>query len=464
MVAAPMVYTSVACAISYLIPAALLRAIFGVQLPLVSVALLLVAMAAVSAACGWATRKALTRTVALVVAYHLVIFLVRGLLPIDSPPGVFSLSARPEQVELNLAGYALIAALCAAAYGAALWGVARQRHGAGGGNLPQAPHASDSANKSPPIVDLVRRASTQVAQWRCPTSSPTAAALWLEVQARGAPVAGVGIVLAVLLPTMLVRADAAVAGIALVIVVILLAVPFLLNISASIWNRRSAWGAEVSPFEAARPVGSAQLIAVQVLVGVACIGAAYVLIAAGLWVAAKLFANAIGLIPVQKVIAAIGAISGMRLAAAVVVDLVLFSTAICFLTALRALSVLYGRRLWLAMLAVALYSLALVAALITDHLDGAVISAHLWAVAIAIPIGTVMAFAGALRDRVLTPRHVVTALVLWLAFAALYLGVFLDVSTAANPAALNALVIASGLLPAWAVALAPWSFSWIRHA
>jgi hypothetical protein len=97
-------------------------------------------------------------------------------------------------------------------------------------------------------------------------------------------------------------------------------------------------------------------------------------------------------------------------------------------------------------------------------LGGVAIGVHIWAVAVAIPVGTVSVFRKALADRILTRRLVAAASLVWLLFAALYLDILRACGVMAAPPALGALVLASTLLPLSAVGFAPWSLSLIRHA
>lgn len=122
-----MFYNAALSVISYLVPAVLLGALYGLRFPLASVAALLIALSMLSAACSWATRSALTRTMAIVATYQIVFTIARGLDLFTSSSGGYPPRLRPELLQLNPAGYALIGILCAAAYAVAVWGVARMR-------------------------------------------------------------------------------------------------------------------------------------------------------------------------------------------------------------------------------------------------------------------------------------------------------------------------------------------------
>jgi hypothetical protein len=114
--------------------------------------------------------------------------------------------------------------------------------------------------------------------------------------------------------------------------------------------------------------------------------------------------------------------------------------------------------------AVAAYAVGMLVGVTRERMDGAVLGAHFWALAIAIPIGTLLVFTRVLAGRVLTSRQVAAVSIGWLLFAALYLDMLRANGLMEASPAVEALAVASTLLPLLAAGLAPWSLSLIRHA
>lgn len=461
IVAAPMMFTAVAVVLSYLVPAAALRALSGVQFPLLAVAAVLAAAAVTLSACSWTMRTTAARAIAVVVAFHALGATLGALEPVG-PSASFPPAIHPELVRFEPTDYLVIGALCALAYGVAVWRVRQERHGVAPTSQRQRLFRAPNGPRSASILEVLRSASTRLTSWRCPTSSPTAAMVWLESQARGMPVLGAGVILALLVPALFALGHTRQALLATVTAWVLTAVPLLLALGASIWNNQPVWRADVTPFEAARPVGSARIVGVQLIVTLVSVGAAYVLIGSGLWVTTKAFPGAIGASPLMAVTVTPGA-SLLEALATIVVEVLFLATAISLLFALRAFSALYGRGLWIAAIAVAVYALVLLVGVLRDQVPGAVIGAHLWCMAIGVVIGTARSFAVALRGRILTARSIAIVLASWAAFAAIYFGIFLDASFLADPPATRALVFATSLVPVCAAALVPWSYSRVRH-
>ena len=94
-----------------------------------------------------------------------------------------------------------------------------------------------------------------------------------------------------------------------------------------------------------------------------------------------------------------------------------------------------------------------------------VVTAQVWAAAALMPIGAMYVCRKALSDRVLMPRDSGAAALLWAVFAAVSVVVLRDsgLARADMPSAFIALLVSVTLVPLAAVALAPWSFSLLRH-
>ena len=126
---------------------------------------------------------------------------------------------------------------------------------------------------------------------------------------------------------------------------------------------------------------------------------------------------------------------------------------------------MYGRRVILGLMGLALYFLAAATAVSRDWVGASFVEAHAWAIAALIPAAALFLFREALADRILAPRHTAAAVLVWVGFAATSLALLRDsgVFGSEMPLAFMALAASLSLLPLAAFALAPWSFGLIRH-
>jgi hypothetical protein len=219
----------------------------------------------------------------------------------------------------------------------------------------------------------------------------------------------------------------------------------------------------LSAFEAARPIGTARLIGLQVLITSACICAAWILMAASFWLSLPLLNDLHEHGSPTSRAAALIHRYGVRLLSDVIVGFILLATVLAFLAAIRAFAGSYGLRAWLAAVGLVIYVVGVLVAVAHGWVDPVVIDAHLWALAVAVPVGTCLALGKALAGGILTPRQVTATVLAWLLFALLCLDLLRSGGVLDASAALVALALASTLLPLMAVGLAPWSLSLIRH-
>ncbi len=157
--------------------------------------------------------------------------------------------------------------------------------------------------------------------------------------------------------------------------------------------------------------------------------------------------------------------SGGRLAAIVLLVGVLLAAAVACFGAVHLFFVLHARRLTVTLLGVGLYGLGFTLTVAGGLAGSWVVTAHVWAATALIPIGTVYVFWKALSDRVLTARGSGVAVLMWAGFAAVSAVVLRDTGMlrADMPSAFIALLMSATLVPLAAIALAPWSFSLLRH-
>lgn len=462
----PLAYVFCAAAASYLLPAALLRAATGAPLPLMPAATLVGALAVLVAGSSWVARDATDRTGLAIAAYIAAGLMVKFLGPFRYAAQVtrsFTVKvASPQLCVLSAGDYLAVLLLIAVIYLWISFMVARQRHGE---NEPSS--ANPSPGRSAPdrgdILESIRSTCVQLLRWRCPVTSSTAAEIWFEMQYYGIPVLVIGALLALGIAGLIQWANASHSAIPLVIAACTFSAPFLAGVGASIWNRRSASREKVPAFEAARPIGTAKLIGLQVFVATACIFAAWVLMAASAWLSLPLLTDlhqngSAGARAAQLVHQ-----YGMRLLSGAIVGFTLLATLIALLAAVRSFASSNGLRTLLGAVCLVLYSVGLIVAVALGWVDAIVIDIHVWALVIAIPAGTILILGKALVGGILTPPQVALSVLTWLLFAALSFDLLrtAGMMNAAGPFA--ALTLAATVLPLMAVGIAPWSFSLIRH-
>ena len=476
-VAVPMLYRAAVCAAIYVIPAAALRATYGVSFPVVPVAVLLAASAVAFLGSIWFTRNPKLRTLTTIAMFLFgVPAILRWLNPWNAAAGAYPPPVVPDIVTLSAGDYGLIALLVLGLYFVTVRGVELQRHSDDehGGPRPSQPVARQPRPATKGFVEHFRDVALAVVRWPCPTSSPLAAELWIETKSRALPVLAIGLLLALCIPLLVVlganvQANAiALLGVFVVTCVIIVpALPFFAAISTSFWNREASLRAPMNAFEATRPIATARLAAVQIAVALGAILGAWTLIASSLWFSLPLAGADTVFATLREAIAAsLRAVPIERLAGIAIIGLVALSTIVALLAAIRAFAAVYGNRLWLGALGLGLYAIFVLFAISTERWSEAAVGLHLWALAAAIPAGTVLAMVRALTERILLPRHAAVALAVWGAFIAVVWLVARDLGISLDglAPAIGALVLATALLPLTASMLAAWSLGMIRHA
>jgi hypothetical protein len=466
LVAAALSHVFLAAAATYVLPAALLRALTGAALPLLPAAVFIGALAVLVAGASWSTRDVTGRTGLAIAAYMGSGALVKFLDPFryaGKPFNARGVQATPELFVLSAKGYLAIVVLVAVMY---LWiclAVGRQRRGEEE-LLRSNPRIHRSAQDSGDIMESIRSTCVEIFRWRCPISSPTAAEIWFELQYYGIPVLLIGVLLALCIPALLSWGNAVHSAIPVVLAACTLSAPFLAGVGASIWNRRNSSRAAVPAFEAARAIGTAELIGLQVLVTSVCVYAAWILMGASFWLSLPSMADLH--LTHSAATRAMEDIRqyGVRLISGLVVGFTALTTLIALLAALRAIASGNGSRVWLAALCVVLYIVAVIVAVAEGRVGGVVIEVNLWALVIAIPAGTLILLRKVLTAGILRPRQVLVAVLAWMLFAALCADLLQTGGVLSAHGALAALALAATLLPLTAVGIAPWSLSRIRHA
>jgi hypothetical protein len=464
LVAVPLAYVLAAAAACYLVPAVFLRMFMGLNIPLLAPAALLGAATVLVAGCTWFTRVNAMRMALAVAGVVAAGAMLRFLEPFRNA-GTFPIKPGVQLCVLSGTGYLMLGLAVVALYAWITLGVWQQRHGEEELSLSRS-SVGEPRENSADIMVWVRNTCADVFGWRCPVSSGTAAEVWFEMRCYGLPVLVMGALLAACIPLLMKLADKdpKTTGIVLVVIACTFVAPFMAGVGASIWNRRNSVRARFSPFEAARAIDTGELIGLQVLVTSLCIAGAWLLMATSVWLSLPLLRDIHDYGSPTALALELMQTHGLRAMSAAVIGLCLLATALALMAAARALASAYGWRLWVGALAVLLYVIAMLIGVAREWIDAAVIDAHLWALAIAIPVATLLVSLRVLAGGVLTARQAVVVSIIFLVFAVLYLDMLRanDV-TDASPA-VEALALASTLLPLLAAGLAPWSLSRIRHA
>jgi hypothetical protein len=462
LVAVPFMYVVMLAAACYFVPALLLRAFADLALPLASPAALIAVLAALVAGCTWFTRIEAVRLGLVFAAYVAAGAMLRFLDPFKNAGG-FPIKLGPQLCAISPVGYMVVALFIAGVYAWILFGVSRQRRGDEEPSWTRSNAFGERENRAD-IFSWLRNASVEVFRWRCPVSSPTAAEVWFEMQCYGVPVLIIGALLSFCIPVLMWAANKTQSAIPLVMAAATVLFPFMAGVGASIWNRRNSARARVFVFEAARPMGTGKLIALQVLTTSLCISGAWILMLTSTWLSLPLLREFHDYgSPVALAMEAIHR-HGLRTASFVAVCFVLLAAALAFLTAFRAFASSYGWRFWFSAWAVGAYSVGISIAVASDLLDGAVLGAHFWALAMAIPLATLLVIGKIRASGILSSGQLAVISLAWLLFAAFYLDLLRAGGALSGSPAVEALAFASTLLPLLAAALAPWSISSLRHA
>jgi hypothetical protein len=413
---------------------------------------------------SWVTRDAKTRTGLGIAAYLVAGVMIKLLDPFREVGKAFSGKvASPQLFVLSNKGYLTVILFVAVLYVWIVFAVMRQRSGEDE-RSGQDPRSERSSRKRGDILESIRGTCVQVFRWRCPVSSPAAAEIWFELQYYGIPVLVIGVLLALCIPALILWGNAVHSLIPVVLAACTFAAPFLVGVGASIWNWRNSANAKLSAFEAARSIGTADLIGLQVLVTGACIFAAWILMGASFWLSLPSLADLH--LPASQAARAMALVHGygVRLLSGAIVGFILLEMLLAYLVAIRAFASSYALRVSMGAACLAIYIVGMTVAFAQGRINGAAIDAHIWALAMAIPLGTFLGLWKALSAGILTPRRVATAVLSSLLFAVLYLDLLRTAGVMAVSPATAALAVASTLLPLMAVGFAPWSLSLIRHA
>jgi len=403
----------------------------------------------------------------------------------DWPPRLW-----PTLFDWPLTDYAWITLIGVASFATTVAGVARQRRGDGW--AAKAPSAQRGGLWAL-LVDLFR--------FPCPTSSATRARVWFDLKSNGLPLLTIGLALAsvILLASAVsgpidaaLNADPGVHASCpleecfytrtLPPILTPLSLFLMLFLGRNAFGIRSKQGRTyIGAFEATQPHGAAQMAALTLLVRSACLLAALMAIGASAWISLPLLGDAVFIqmwgVPLNSKSSVlsdvVATLTGYEQLSLVVVATVGVVTWVAVVAALGALWARYSRRVNIAVASLLLFGLVL-AFLAVAQRNGSVspfvIHAFLvtarWTAATAIVGGTGYLYRSCVAERTLTPRYALGALLVSAVFVAAW--VALRRAAGVEFASMPWISIASMLLwplflPLFTSALAPWSYSRVRH-
>lgn len=466
LVIVPMAYLGVVSAVSYLIPAIVLRAAFTIPLPLAPVAAPVAAVTLVFAACIWWSRDKVAQSAGLIAALgclylgyrkHFAESGISG--DLDSRIAALSdPNAWMVLFQFSWAEYSSIALVAAAAIAMAVYGVERQRHG------------DDSFSVRRKLTLAVLSPAGMFSdslRIPCPISSPTLAQLWMEMKRQGVPILALGVATALLIPPFLFVAKAYdFVLIGMMLALLSLMVPLFAGLAWIFGLRRKQGSTDMSTFEATRALGTARLVGLKVFVTVTCMLGAWIAIGTSLWASAPIVGDVFdfGWIR-QNLTAILNELPGYWTAALAIVALVQLSATVACLGTFQVFNAIYPRRVLVCALSFGSYFLVLAFAIAGEWVGATVVEAHAWIIAAVVPLGAVYMFREVLKDRIFTPRLTVATFLVWMGYAAAYFALLYQSGMFQSEMALAflALLVSLSLAPLGSVALAPWSLGLIRH-
>jgi hypothetical protein len=470
-----MAYDAVSCTALYLASAALLGFVFGKPLPLLSVAVWIVAFHAVSTAIQWASRS---RVVQWLGSFGLLLPLFALLR--------YRTDVSPLQVEFSLVENALMAAIGLVAFGLTVAGVSRQRRG----EAPEAkPRTSAPAAVPDWLINLFR--------FPCPTSSATRAQIWFDLKSSGLPVLAIGVALAILIPLLFVvttQLDVVLSGFytrpatrTFAVVVAVFSLPAVLILGGNAFGIRARQGVRyASVFALTQASGTARIAGLKVLVRSVCLLAALVAVGTSVWASASVIPFDVledndTLIEksrwplsgsMRAIEGALGAMSAYELVALAIVTAIVVVVMVASRAALAALRVRYSRRVHVALSLLLLHGLLLVLVAIAERRVGGpafllnrLLEATGWIAGGAIAFVTVYLFWRAFAEQLMTLRQSFGAFLIAVVFGAAWVTVLrvAGVQFAGMPMRDAVGMLWPVLLPLIGAVLAPWSLSRVRH-
>jgi hypothetical protein len=466
LVGVPMLALGALCASLYMIPVLLDRILYGVPMPVVAGAVLVGTVATLLAAASWTTVTNPTRGVALVLAVSACARLLAWMQPFHFKNGrrAGEPAFDPDMLSFSTTQYLLLALFVLLLFGVTAYSVGRQRQDERW-RLNLARPGARTHGTSVSVGALLDRV-TDLLRLPCPVSSPRSAELWLECKRLGVPMLALGVLLALLMPLLpwidslfgsqMTRLLATAAPVVL----------FFTGVGIGIFNRRSASGGYMNPFEGTRGLGTLQLAGIQL----GTLGTALVLgtalIGFSLWLSAPLYDDFGPLW--SRLASLIHVAQGGNIAqqAGIATSVVVgYFALMAFLFCLHSCSMFWGRKVMYGTLAFLLYAMVFAHTALTDESAGSFVAQNMWAFAAGTLVLTLLLIAGVARLRLITLKAGVITLLAWLlglAAACLMLE-RLDVHLPSLPSELKALNAALLTLPLTLFLGTVWCYDRLRH-
>jgi len=459
LVGVPMAYVAASAAIVFLIPTLFLTAAFGLSLPLLPAAALIVTARFVLLAASWWTGSTAIGVTGWMIAYLLTIRRVfHGVAGGNDP----SAGTWVENLTVSADGLGVMALVAASSVGLTVFGVARQRRGddrfgSRGRATPGAAAARRFAIVSR-LSDLIRPP--------CPVSSPLAAQAWYEMRT-GARVLSRGIMSAmgftlVVLVASPLKEESGGYFYANTALVWGLAVPVIAGARSVLGVRRTQGKTYLSPFDAIRPAGTGRLVGLKVAIASAGILLSWVAMVTAFWVLPTDF---MGLGPKRDFTDELRLATSVELVLAALIPPLFVVTLMAYAGAIHALFLRNPRGVVIGGQVVGIYLVGMIYALATDRVTDSAMLAQLAVITVAGVVVTLHLYRRVLSERILGARGLTVAVALGILLGAggrFYWPRVGGSGADAGVASMLPLAVVV-LVPLLALVLAPWSFARIRH-
>lgn len=467
LVATPMLALAILCASLYAIPLLASRLLYGLPMPVLAGAVLIFSVALLLAAASWATTTSATRGIALVLSVAACTKLLTWMQPLHVRNGARAGEPAfgPDAIYFSPAQYALLALGVIALYALTVHSVALQRQGERWRIRMTKRQTGTPPREARSGSSLMDRASDLL--WiESPVSSPWKAELWMECKRHGMPLLVLGVLLALLVPV-LPWADSILhvksAGLLATAAPVVL---FFTGVGLGVFNRRTAAGGYMNPFEGTRALGTLQMAGIQLgalgttlLLGTGFIGVAMWLSSPWSVDQGPLWSRVAGLVEVVR-----GGTLAQQAGTASSITAGFFAV-LAFLFCVHSCSMLWGRKVMYGALAFIIYAVMFAHTALTNEQAGEFVARNMWGLAAATLVLTLALMSSVARRRLFTFKAGAISLLAWLAGmagAVVMLG-RLDVRVLSLPPELLALNAALMAMPLTLFLATVWCYDRLRH-
>ncbi len=465
LVGMPMLMLAVLCASLCAIPLLLDWMLYGLPMPWAAGAALVGTASVLLAAASWSAATNSLRGVTLILAVAGGARLLTWIQPIRVSNGSRSGERpfNPDMLHFSAGQYVLLALLVLLLYGVTVRCVGLQRQ-----SEPwrfRLARSTIRAGSGNPLGALIDR-GTDLLRLPCPTSSPWLAELWLESKRLGLPVVLLGLLLALLVPLLPWAQSLLGAQFTRPLITAAPLVLFFTGIGIGIFNRRTASGGYMNPFEGTRALDTLQLAVIQL----GALGAALLLgtalIGISLWLSAPLYDDVGPLWSrLANVIHAVKDGNLMQQAGTATTLIAAFFALMTFFFCVHSCSTFWGRKVMYGALGFLVYAVIFAHAALTDENAGAFVAQNMWWFAGITLVSTLLLIARVARLRLLALRSGAIVLAAWLlaCTGTCFMLERLDVHLLTQAAELQALNAALLTLPLTLFLWTVWCYDRLRH-